>query len=67
MAGNIAVANSMVFVNNGGGVVIVDDKTGVLLTELHPPSPNPTFSGVTVTGGTVYWKTGGVLNAWRLP
>jgi outer membrane protein assembly factor BamB len=68
MAGHIAVANGMVFANTGpGGVVILDDKTGALLTVLHPASPGPTFSGVTVAGGIVYWKSGGVLNAWSLP
>ncbi len=50
-----------------GGVAILDDKTGALLTVLHPASPGRTFSGVTVTGGTVFWKSGGILNAWRLP
>lgn len=68
MAGNIAVANGLVFLNAGsGGVAVLDDRTGALLTVLHPPNPGPTFSGVTVAGGTVYWKSGGVLNAWRLP
>ena len=68
MAGNVALANGLAFVNTGrGGVVVLDDQTGAFITVLHPQNPGPTFSGVTVTGGRVYWKSGGVLNAWRLP
>ncbi|MFI5184500.1 MAG: PQQ-binding-like beta-propeller repeat protein [Vicinamibacteria bacterium] len=66
MAGNVAIAGGLVFVNTGtGGVAVLDDQKGTVLTVLHPANPAGTFSGVTVTGGTVYWKSGQFLNAWR--
>ena len=66
MAGNIAVAGGLVFLNAGNGVAVLDNRTGALLTVLRPANPGRTFSGVVVSGGAVYWKSGSFLNAWRL-
>jgi outer membrane protein assembly factor BamB len=66
--GNIAIANGLVFMGAGNGFVgVVDGRTGTLLRMLEPPSPGPTFSGVIVANGMVYWVSGGTLNAWGLP
>ena len=65
--GNLAVANCLLFVNSGhDGLRIFDAKTGVALRVLAPSSPGDAYSGVSVAGGTVYWLSGSVLNAWRL-
>ncbi len=67
MAGNIALAGGLVFVNTGvGGVVVLDDRTGAFLTVLRPANAGRTFSGISVAGGAVYWKSGSFLNAWRI-
>jgi outer membrane protein assembly factor BamB len=64
--GNLAVANGLLFVNSGpDGLRIFDAKTGVALRVLVPSSPGASYSGVSVSGGTVYWLSGSVLNAWR--
>jgi outer membrane protein assembly factor BamB len=66
MAGNMAIANGLLFMNAGpGGVAVLDGQKGTIITVLHPANPGPTFSGVSVSGGTVYWKSGSFLNAWR--
>ncbi len=66
MAGNVAIANSLIFMNAGtGGVAVLDEQNGTLLTVLRPANPGVTFSGVSVTGGAVYWKSGSILNVWR--
>jgi hypothetical protein len=52
----------------GNGLVgVVDGRTGTLLRMLEPPSPAPTFSGVIVANGMVYWVSGGTLNGWGPP
>jgi outer membrane protein assembly factor BamB len=66
MAGNVALAGGLAFVNTGdNGVHVIDERTGSVLTVLRPGRPGATFSGVCVTGGAVYWKSGPLLNAWR--
>src|SRR5262249_60459340 len=66
--GNIALANGLVFMGAGNGLVgVVDGRTGTLLRILEPASPGPTFAGVILANGMVHWVSGGVLNAWGLP
>jgi outer membrane protein assembly factor BamB len=65
--GNLAVANGLLFVNSGrDGLRIFDAKTGAPLRVLAPSSAGDSYSGASVAGGTVYWLSGSVLNAWRL-
>jgi outer membrane protein assembly factor BamB len=66
--GNIAVANGLVFMGSGAGrVTVVEASTGMLLRTLVPVTPGPTYAGVIVAGGMVYWVSGEYLNAWGLP
>jgi outer membrane protein assembly factor BamB len=66
--GNIAIANGLLFVNQGPqGVAIFNDATGEAVTVLVPAQAGTAYSGVTVSQGTVYWLSGPFLNAWRLP
>jgi hypothetical protein len=66
--GNMAVANGLVYLNLGpGGVAVVNETTGHLVTTLQPPNADKAYSGVVVSGGFVYWLSGAYLNAWSLP
>jgi outer membrane protein assembly factor BamB len=68
VAGNMAIANDMIFLNTGpSGLTILDETNGTTLKTLIPPGAGATYTGVAVTGGTVYWLSGRFLNAWRLP
>jgi hypothetical protein len=62
----MAIANGLVFVSTGGRVLILDGATGRLLRTLAPDNPGASFSGVVVSGGSVYWLSGPYLNAWGL-
>ena len=67
MHGNLAIANGLIFAPSGtGGVAILDEATGMILRDLEPENAGPTYSGVVVAGGTVFWVSGGYLNAWGL-
>jgi len=66
--GNLAVANGLVYMGAGNGVVaIVAAESGTLLRLLEPPTPGRTFAGVSVAGGVVYATSGAYLNAWSAP
>jgi outer membrane protein assembly factor BamB len=66
--GNLAVANGLVYMGAGNGYVgVVDGRAGTLLRILAPVSPGPTFSGVVMANGILYWMSGPYLNAWSLP
>jgi len=66
--GNLAIANGLLFVNEGPkGVIVFNDQTGEQVAQLLPAAAAKTYSGVTVAQGTVYWLSGPFLNAWRLP
>jgi outer membrane protein assembly factor BamB len=66
--GNMALANGLVFIGGGNGhVLVIDGRTGTLLRAIVPESPGPTYSGIVVAGGTLYWMSGPYLNAWKLP
>jgi outer membrane protein assembly factor BamB len=68
VAGNMAIANDMIFLNTGAsGLKILDEANGDTLQTLMPQGAGATYSGVAVTGGTIYWLSGQFLNAWRLP
>ncbi len=68
MAGNIAVANHLIFVNAGGsGLLVLDEGSGATLRVLTPAGAGSAFSGVAVAGGAVYWLSGSALNVWRVP
>lgn len=67
MYGNMALAGGLIFVSSGGSVVVLDGATGNQLKVLTPTDPGPSFSGVVVAGGFVYWLSGSKLNAWSLP
>jgi outer membrane protein assembly factor BamB len=66
MFGNMALANGLVFVSSGGSVVILDADAGTVIRTLTPTDPGPSYSGVVVAGGFVYWLSGPKLNAWSL-
>ena len=66
--GNLAVANGLVFMGFGSGVLgIVDGAGGRTLRSIVPPTTGQTFSGPIVAHGIVYWMSGPSLNAWSLP
>lgn len=67
VAGNVALANGLVFVNVGGTLVIVSADAGRILRILQPATVGPTYTGPAVANGMVYWMAGGILNAWGLP
>jgi DNA-binding beta-propeller fold protein YncE len=66
MCGNMALANGLIFVSSGGSVVILDADAGTVLRTLTPTDSGPSYSGVVVAGGFVYWLAGPKLNAWSL-
>jgi outer membrane protein assembly factor BamB len=66
MFGNMALANGLIFVSSGGSVVILDAAAGTVIRTLTPTDPGPSYSGVVVAGGFVYWLSGPKLNAWSL-
>jgi outer membrane protein assembly factor BamB len=66
--GNMALAGGMVFLNTGAaGVSVVAEASGRLLAHLQPAGAGPSYSGVVVAHGVVYWISGPYLNAWTLP
>jgi outer membrane protein assembly factor BamB len=66
--GNLAVANGLVFMGFGSGVLgIVDGVSGRTLRSIVPATSGSAFSGPVLAHGTVYWMSGPVLNAWSLP
>ena len=66
--GNLALANGLLFVNDGAeGLRIFDGASGAALRVLVPGAPGRSYSGVAVARGVVYWLSGSTLNAWRLP
>jgi outer membrane protein assembly factor BamB len=65
--GNMAIANGLIFLNNGGDLDIRDEYTGNLLRTLNPTHSGGALSGVAVANGFIYWLSGGYLNAWSLP
>jgi eukaryotic-like serine/threonine-protein kinase len=68
MHGNMAVGNGLLFAPAASGkVFVVDSATGRPLRILTPANAGPSFSGVAVAGGLVYWLSGSTLNAWGLP
>ncbi|MDQ6693949.1 MAG: PQQ-binding-like beta-propeller repeat protein [Chloroflexota bacterium] len=65
---NMALAGGMVFLNTGSdGLVVLSEATGEVLATYHPEHSGKSYSGVAVSRGTVYWLSGGYLNAWRVP
>ena len=65
---NIAVANHLVFLNGGAdGLKIIDIRSGKILRTILPTEAGPTFSGVALAHGFVYWVSGSHLNSWSLP
>jgi hypothetical protein len=45
----------------------VAEASGRLLAHLQPAGAGPSYSGVVVAHGVVYWISGPYLNAWTLP
>jgi outer membrane protein assembly factor BamB len=66
MFGNMALANGLIFVSSGGSVVILDANNGTVIRTLTPTDAGPSYSGVVVAGGFVYWLSGPKLNAWSV-
>jgi outer membrane protein assembly factor BamB len=65
--GNMAVANGLIYLNQGtAGLKIVDETNGSGLRTIVPPSAGSTNSGVAVANGFIYWLSGAYLNAWSL-
>ncbi len=66
--GNIAIANGLIFINNGAsGLRILNETNGSLLRTLAPANAGGANSGVAVSHGFVYWTSGSYVNAWSLP
>lgn len=63
---NMALANGLLFTSVGGHVFVLDEATGNVLRTLDPENAGPTFSGVAIANGLVYWLSGPHLNAWGL-
>jgi outer membrane protein assembly factor BamB len=66
MYGNLAAANGLAFVNSEGRVFVIDVANGRVLRLLTPESTGPTYTGVAIANGLVYWIAGPILNAWGL-
>jgi hypothetical protein len=47
-------------------VVILDANNGTVIRTLTPTDAGPSYSGVVVAGGFVYWLSGPKLNAWSV-
>jgi outer membrane protein assembly factor BamB len=68
MHGNMALANGLLFAPAATGkVFVVESATGRVLRVLTPANAGPSYSGVAVAGGMVYWLSGSTLNAWGVP
>jgi outer membrane protein assembly factor BamB len=65
--GNIAIANGLIFLNDHGTLLILDESTGETLREIVPEYVEASFSGPVVAHGLVYWLAGSRLNVWGLP
>jgi outer membrane protein assembly factor BamB len=64
MNGNLALAGDLVFAPSGGGVTVVEAATGKILRILEPEGAGPSYSGVAVAAGRIYWLSGEYLNVW---
>ena len=63
--GNIAIANHLIYANvNSVGLVVLDEATGANMTTLVAEHTMFTNAGPAISNGTVYWMSGGYLNAW---
>jgi outer membrane protein assembly factor BamB len=68
MHGNLAVANGLLFAPAATGkLYVIESASGRVLRALAPANPGPSFSGVAIAGGTLYWLSGATLNAWSVP
>ena len=66
--GNMAVANGLIYTNDGSnGLRILDETNGNTLRTLVPAHAGDSNSGVVVANGIIYWLSGSYLNAWALP
>ncbi|MGI8587785.1 MAG: S-layer homology domain-containing protein [Chloroflexia bacterium] len=66
--GNMAIANGLIFLNEGSsGLEIRSETDGSLLRRITPASAGSANSGVAVSNGFLYWLSGSYLNAWSLP
>ena len=64
MNGNVALAGDLVLAPSGGRVVVVEAATGKILRIITPDGSGPSYSGLAVAAGTIYWLSGEYLNAW---
>jgi len=68
MHGGLSLANGLLFAPAASGrVFVVESASGRVLRALVPANAGPSFSGVAVAGGTLYWLSGSTLNAWGVP
>jgi outer membrane protein assembly factor BamB len=66
--GNMAIANGLIYTNDGGnGVKILDETNSNIIQTLVPPHAGDSNSGVAVSNGFIYWISGSYINAWSLP
>ncbi len=65
--GQIVLANGLMYINVDGVVKIYDASDFRLVHTLTPVDPGQNFTGVTVSGGIVYWVSGDNLHAYGLP
>ncbi|HEX9990527.1 MAG TPA: PQQ-binding-like beta-propeller repeat protein [Chloroflexia bacterium] len=64
--GNMAIANGLIFLNDQGTLRILDETNGHTLRVITPENSGPSYSGVAVAHGFVYWLSGSRLNAWSI-
>jgi len=67
VTGNLAIASGNIFVNVGGVVQVISERTGQILRTLEPAGAGGAYSGVVVANGYVYFLSGSYLNAWTIP
>jgi outer membrane protein assembly factor BamB len=64
--GHMAVANGLIYLNDHGTLLILDERTGQMLREIVPDNADSSFTGPVVAHGLVYWMAGSRLNVWGL-
>jgi outer membrane protein assembly factor BamB len=64
--GHMAIANGLIYLNNHGTLLILDETNGQTLRSIVPDYTDSSFTGPVVAHGLVYWMAGSRLNVWGL-
>ena len=65
--GNVAIANGLIYLNDHGTLMILDEMSGRLLRTITSEDGVASFTGPVVSHGLVYWLAGSRLHVWGLP